>query len=731
RANQLAESLCAMGVDVTAQVAVLNQVREDLDAAKPNVSRERARELHARVRRTVRHLAFANPLLDFDDLLFVQRAPSSYAHMSDQYFGWFSRPGGGLFLLEAFQSQDSRLRCLTTELPEGNILRPDLSYDGRRVLFAFCRYYPELAAKADKMDKSEIPEDAFYHLYEVGVDGTGLRRLTSGNYDDMDGRYLPDGRIVFLSTRRGQFVQCNNKSAAVTRQATLPDSYMRCGGSRDRPVAVYTLHVVDRDGRNLRPLSSFESFEWNPSVANDGRILYTRWDYVDRDSLSYMSLWSTLPDGSAAQAVYGNYTVNPFAMFEPRAIPHSNKLVFTASAQHSITGGSLVLLDPSQGADVQRAMTRLTPEVPFPESEDWPQTYYANPFPLSEQYYLVAWSDRPLVAEEGRLDSKLNPRNAMGLYLYDAFGNRVLIYRNPDISSMYPLPVRARAVPPRVASTTGSRRRRDEGRMLVMNVYQGLEGIPPGSVRRLRIVGLPPKIQPVMNFPQLGVTEVDAGKFVLGTVPVEEDGSAYFRVPADVPIFLQALDADGMAVQTMRSATYVPPNQTYSCVGCHEPRTTAPANVPSLAAQRKPSRITPGPEGSWPLDFSELVQPVLDRHCVSCHKTGEAGARTNLTTGYAYSALISHGEKGTLQSHMLQRFAHGFSTVGACGARSSGVLRLIRNGHYDVSLDKESMERLVTWMDTYAQREGSFGPDQERQLRELRQRWSLLLTESK
>jgi cytochrome c553 len=601
-----------------------------------------------------------------------------------------------------------------------------VSFDGQRVLFAYSRFVPGLAERENKFDKSGIPADAFYHVYEIKVDGTGLRQLTSGQYDDFDARYLPDGRIVFLSTRRGQCIQTTKETGAAARA----DSYMRCGGSLERPVPVYTLHVMEQDGSNIHAISPFESFEWHPSVAADGRILYSRWDYVDRDRLPYMSLWSTLPDGSAAQAVFGNYTSNPLAMFEPRAIPNSRKLVFTASAQHALTGGSLVVLELGIGADVPAAMKRLTPEVPFPESESWPRTYYANPYPLSEDYYLVAWSNQRLVAEDEQYEGHENPANALGLYLYDAFGNLDLIYRDPGISSMYPLPLRSRPHPAVVASPTG-RVRRNEGRMLLLDVYQGLGAIPRGSIHRLRIVGLPPKTMPIMNLPQLGVTEDDPGKFVLGTVPVEEDGSAYFRVPSNMPLFLQALDADGMAVQTMRSAAYVPKGQTYACVGCHEPRNTAPANAPSLAALRSPSRITPGPEGSWPLDFDELVQPVMDRHCVSCHQAGGDGSRVNLTVGNAYSTLIAYGDHGTLQSHVLNRYEQGRSVAGACGARASALAQLLAEGHYQVQLNTDDWDRLITWMDTYAQQTGSFGRKQEQQLRDLRDELSPLLSRSR
>ena len=725
---ELAEALARQGMETAAAAGALNEISRALRAAPEAADSALYRDLYLRARWIIRSLAFSNPLLDFDDLLFVKRVPASYSHVADQSLGWFSRPGGGLYVLESFKSERPRLRCLTTGLPPGSVLRPDLSYDGTRVLFAYCRYYPGLSVRPDKLDKTAIPEDAFYHLYEVRTDGSGLRRLTRGRYDDFDGVYLPDGRVVFVSTRRGQFVQCTRGNTAQTLRRDLPDGYMRCGGSRERPVAVYTLQVLDPAGQDLQFLSAFESFEFSPSVGHDGRILYTRWDYVDRDNLPYFSLWSTLPDGSFARAVYGNFTTDPIAMLEARSVPNSNRLVFTASAQHSITGGSLVLLDPRQGPDVPEAMKRLTPEVVFPESEGWPRHYYANPFPLSEDFYLVAWSNQRLVEEHERSQSLLNPPNATGLYLLDAFGNLDLIYRDPEISSAHPMPVRPRPRPPAVAVPV-HQPDRDEGRLLLVDVYQGLQGVPRGSIRRLRIVGLPPKTQPVTNFPQLGVTEDDAGKFVLGTVPVEEDGSSYFRVPSGVPLFFQALDAEGMAVQTMRSAAYVPAGRTMACVGCHEPRTSAPPGRLAAASQRPPARIAPGPEGSWPLDFDRLVQPVLDRHCVRCHRPGADGGASNLRAGYAYSTLLAYGEQGTLQSHVTKRYNAGFSAVNECAARTSALLALLNSGHYQVRLDDEDRERLVIWMDTYAQRVGSFGPEQERALRQLRIQWAPLLAE--
>ena len=365
--------------------------------------------------------------------------------MSDENYGWFSRPGGGLCILENFKSDAPQVRCLTESLPPGTVHRPDLSYDGRRVLFAYCRYYPGLSDEPNKLDKANVPEDAFYHLYEVNLDGTDLRRLTHGKYDDFDGRYLPDGRIVFLSTRRGRYVQCNQETAALSSDGAQGDCYVRCGGGPERPVAVYTLHVINTDGTGLQQISAFEMFEWTPHVDDHGRILYARWDYVDRYNMPYMSLWSTMPDGSNPQAVFGNYTQNPHCVFEARNIPGSNKLIFTACAHHAMIGGSLVLLDTTKGTDGETPMTRLTPEVCFPESEGWPHTYFANPWPLSEEHFLVCWSSTPLPPGVPRPQwGMAGPVNDLGIYLFDAFGNLNLLYRDPQISSMFPLPVRPR-----------------------------------------------------------------------------------------------------------------------------------------------------------------------------------------------------------------------------------------------------------------------------------------------
>jgi cytochrome c553 len=312
------------------------------------------------------------------------------------------------------------------------------------------------------------------------------------------------------------------------------------------------------------------------------------------------------------------------------------------------------------------------------------------------------------------------PANDLGLYLFDAFGNLNLIYRDPEIGSETPLPIRRRARE-RLVYQPVAEQDASEGRMIVADVYQGLAAVPRGTIRQLRLVGVPVKTHPTMNNPPMGLTRDDPGKFVLGTVPVEPDGSAHFRVPAGVTFFVQALDEQGVAVQTMRSATYVQPGQTVTCIGCHEPRNTAPPNRPPLAAVRAPSRIEPGPGGSWPLHFDALVGPVLEQYCISCHQRDADASILDLAAEGAYEALADYGQP-SLRTHVMERYRQGRSPVGAGAAQLSPLAALLRQGHHGVQLDADAWSRLLTWMDTYGQRRGSFSPEQDELLRQLRDR---------
>jgi len=729
RGLALAENLRGLGAKVDDEAKTLGDVGERLKALASDAPADVQRKLYFEARWAIRTMALRNPLLDFDAILFVKAAPGRFPHISDQFYGWWSRPGGGVFVLEGFKGPQPRLRCLTADMPEGTFIRPDLSCDGKKILFAYCKYYPHVPDIRNKATKVDVPEDAFYHIFEMNLDGTGRRQLTRGRYDDFDGRYLPSGDIVFISTRKGQFLQCSASNSAATTKADLPDSYVRCGGDQYRPVPVFTLHVMDVQGGSLRPISAFENFEWTPAVADDGQILYTRWDYIDRFNGHFFSLWSTHPDGTNPQLVYKNYTVRPQVAMEACSVPNSRRVVFTASSHHSITGGSLALLDRTKGTEGEAPLVRLTPEVPFPETEANVGSYYASPYPLSEEHYLVGWADRALPPHSRVDGTEQNPTNAMGIYLYDAFGNLNLLHRDPAISSTSPIAVRPRPRPPAYVNTVAWDVAQ-EGNFLLQDVYEGLPGVPRGTVKWVRVVGVPPKVQPNMNSPNLGVSAEDPGKFLIGMAPVEADGSAHFRVPSGIPVFFQAVDADGLAIQTMRSLTYVWPKQTLSCIGCHESREVAPPKRAAhlLAAGREPSKLVPGPSGSWPLRFDQLVQPVLDKHCVSCHKPGsdnEKAARFDLTAAKAYGNLLGFSGKNLQQL----AFERDRSIVGECTARKSRLWAMLKDekGHEGIRLDADSLNRLAVWMDLYAQRQGHFSDEQERQLRDLRQQLGALI----
>ena len=730
RGRKLAAALKGMGVDTAAFEAAAKALEKrvgDMGALDEGAQTE----VYLAVRRAVRALAMRNPLLNFDKLLVTKLLdPGWVYHMSDQWYGWWSRPGGGIYVLEDFKSGAPKETCLTAQFAEGCFQRPMLSWDAKKVVFAYCKFYPETNANRTKTDKSTLPEDSFYHVYEMNVDGSGLRQLTSGKYNDFDARYLPDGRIVFLSTRRGWHTRYTNGDVQDTlRDKALPESYVRCGGDDWRPVAVYTLHTMNADGSDMRTISPFEMFEWTPTIANDGTVIYARWDYVDRHNMPYMGLWRVNPDGTQPSHFYGNYTRNPQSMFEPRPVPGSSKIVFTAGAHHANVGGSLVMVDVTRGEDGDKAITRLTPEVPFAESETsgagnvWLHHYYASPWPLSETFFLTGWSWRGLATHF----SQNNDGARMGAYLYDAFGNLDLLCADPSFQVQHPIPVAPQKAPPVIASTV----KPDAplyGRFLLSNVYKSRHPFPEGArVTSLRVVAIPPKVQPHMNKPEIGVTADDPGKCVLGTVPVAADGSANFLAPSNVTLFFQALDADGVVVQTMRTGVSLQPGQAWTCTGCHEQKEQVGyATQPQVAAlKEEPARITPEAEGSWPFRFDRLVGPMLKSSCASCHTgKGESPFAFPDDPKEAWKKLVNAGQPsvaGLVKKH----YNDSTESIPGTGiAATSKLYKHARKLWERGKLETADFRRLVLWMDIYGQYQGCFNDWQEQELADLRREWA-------
>jgi hypothetical protein len=686
----------------------LDRLEKLLASAQPPL--EEAQRIYFRTRWLKRQIILSNPLMQFGKLLFCKRKPTSYSHLVMQYFGWRARPGGGLFILEKPGYSLACRDILSGRLATGNVLEPRLSYDGQRIVFS----YVELAGKSFRPESMDNQTDeGFYHIYEVGVDGTGFRQLTAGPYDDLMPNYLPDGGIVFCSTRR--------------------QGYARCFGAQfSRRWHVYTLHRMDADGGNIRTLSWHDTNEWFPTVAPTGEIVYARWDYIDRDAVTHQNLWVCRPDGSNPRALWGNATASPHCAFQAQPIPGTNKFIFTASPHHSITAGSIVIVDPAVAPEGHAGLLRITPHIPFPEAEsrDIPE-YYASPWPLSEKYYLVSYSPKPLVWEPGANDAA-----ALGIYYLDIWGNRELIYRDLEIGSENPCPLAARPKPPIVPSMLPAHAP-PWGEMVLVDVYQGLDNIPRGTIKSLRIVQIFPKTTPVANSPAIGLAGEENGRAILGTVPVEPDGSARFLVPAQKPILFQALDEQGLAYQTMRTITYVQPGEQVTCVGCHEHRRTAPPGKAGdiLALRRPASPIEPGPLGGRPFSFMEVVQPILDRHCVRCHDGKKSPAHIDLRGipdrqfSRSYGTLcgdVNFWGGGTNPENAAKALVPRFGARnqvqvtppgGMYGARGSRLLRLLQNGHEGVQLTAEELAAVAAWIDLNAIFYGVYLPeDQARQL---------------
>jgi len=688
-----------------------------------------------------RQIAFSNPLLNFDKILFIKRHRAVYPHMCDQFYGIAQAPGGGLYILDNPFTGDQKIRnvladstvetgrlkgqilaggpvqtpsatyngvCRRTGTDTGGtFLSPSLSYDGTQILFA----YVENKGKPAQIFHTDATrghwdEGRAFHIFKVNTDGSSLQQLTDGSWNDFDPCWLPNGRIVFITERRG--------------------GYLRCG----RACPLYNLFDMAADGSGINALSFHESNEWNPSVTHDGRIIYTRWDYVDRHGCTAHGPWITSLNGSDSRSVHGNFAprkVRADMELELHAIPNSHKYVAIAAPHHGQCFGSLIIIDPRiPDDDGMGPVKRLTPDVGFPESQGGAEVY-GSPLPLSEDYYLCVYD------ASMHVPGLTGAKGRYGIYLLDSFGNKELVYRDPEIACMTPIPLRPTHMPTVSKPETGSAMEIEnvlpgasgEANMAVVNVYDSIKPWPENlKIKELRIYQLLPMSVPSGGAPhETGKRSPEAGdsvvpcRWVLGTVPVESDGSANFIVPAYREVFFQALDEKGMAIQSMRSATYARKGERLICQGCHEPKNRTPSQDRSapIALKREPSRPKPDVSGSKPFSYPLLVQPVLDRNCVACHDKNKEKKAPNLNKepithkwyasfnsliNYAYT---SYGSGGNWSE---PRF---YGTIpGEFGARASKLYAMLTKGHHDVKLSDEDMHRITLWLDSMSMFYGVF-----------------------
>ena len=548
------------------------------------------------------------------------------------------RDGGRLCRLNL---RTGKLRVLLDD-PKGGVRDPQMHYDGGKILFSY--------------RKGGQP---YYHLYEINVDGSGLRQLTDGPFDDVEPCYLPDGGLMFGSSRCDRWVACWYTQVVI-------------------------LYRCDADGGNVRMVSSSIVHDNTPWVLPDGRVLYTRWEYVDRSRVRYHHLWTVNPDGTGQMTYYGNLNGGT-VMIDAKPIPGTRKVVASFSPGHGRPEhmGRITVIDPNAGPDAR----------PFARTIRH-RGNLRDPYPLSEEHFLVAAGKNILL-----LDAQGHTRT---LYQLPA-ADRHLECHEPR--PLRPRP-RERAIRPRVTLS------QDTGQLILTDVTYGrnMAGVKRGEIKRLLVLeqlSKPANFSGTMEPTSLGGTFTL--KRILGTVPVEPDGSASFTVPALRSLFFVALDDHDLSVKRMQSFVTVQPGEVTSCAGCHEDRfRTPPPTAELMALTRPPSRIQPVDGVPDVLDFPRDVQPILDRHCVVCHNPQRRKDGVLLTGEYgpwyshAYATLMTRGQV----SH--GRDADGNRPPRAIGSSASRLMQRLDGGHHKARLSARERQVVRLWIETGAVYAGTY-----------------------
>ncbi|MBN1344476.1 MAG: hypothetical protein JXQ73_17435 [Phycisphaerae bacterium] len=673
----------------------------DLERQVKAASLEQAQALSAKVSALQCKALLANPLVREHPILFVVRQqyrPDHHATATMFQNGEIntnSFQGGGA--MKALDLAGGGKVTTLLDVPKGIARDPEISFDGKKILFSM---------RKDKADD--------YHVYEMNVDGTGLRQLTEGSaLSDIDPIYLPDGKIVLASTREPKLCQCNRHIMA-------------------------NLFKMDADGSNLHQIGRNTLFEGHPFLMPDGTILYDRWEYVDKQFGPAFGLWTVNPDGTNHAIFYGNNAWSPGAILDARIVPGTQQFVATFGSCHDRPWGAIAVVDRTRALDGLAPVVKSWPadiSGQLGNNRDYPNTRnnghpagwqidtfrgmpikYEDPYPLSDKYFLC---------------SRIITGESTGVFLIDVFGNEVLVHAEPP-GCFDPMPIMPRPRPPIVPDR--KRLAGQEGYYYVADVYvgTGMDRVERGAVKWIRVVEAPPKLFWTHTLWNIDATQAPAmnwnctnNKRIIGKAPVEPDGSAYFAVPADKFIFFQLLDKDDMMVQSMRSGTMVQPGETTGCVGCHDNRLTSTPNDRSFAAMRRgPNRLDPwyGP----PREFNYLteVQPVFDKHCVTCHDYDKpAGKKLNLAgdvglvfnTSYielrSKSALRWFPDPPGAPKLLVKAVDDGPAEAlppYAWGSHRSKLVDVIRGDHNHVKLTKEELDRIVTWIDMNAVYYGSY-----------------------
>jgi hypothetical protein len=693
-------------------------------AGTPNSAATSLQQLYLQVRWTMRRLAFHNPLLNFDRLLFVKRfCQETYPDVCLNHMPWVSKPGGDLCILTFAGPEDAPQvkTILNGALGPGHVHGMDLHWDGRRIVFGYAKARSNQPpqgwldrAQSYRLRRTEEP----IHLFEIGVDGSGLRQLTHGEWSDLDPTYAPNGDIVFVSERCGTSLQCNEY---------------------DKDETSCNLYAMRPDGSGLRRLSVSKDGDYLPHTLDDGSIGYTRWEYHERSWAFIQSIWTVRPDGTQADAIFKQHFVNPWALEDMRSIPGTGntRLVCVAAGHHTLPAGPVVVVTPGVGINEPRGLSIVTPGVVPPEGgmDGVPVAeggvrdaggYYMHPWPLSEKTFLAAYT---FGAGKTGVASEVDAAG-YALYLIDVFGTKELLYRDPAISCFVPVPLRSRARPPVLPDLTDPAAR--YATCVVSTISYGCDGLAPDRIRYLRLsepVGWPydnehggQRYGEDHRYGGPGAERKNLTSWtplrILGDVPVERDGSAKFRVPVDTAVYFQILDENRMELRRMRSFISFQPGEQRACTGCHESRTVAPVpsrHSHSLAMSGEAAPLLPAPWGDRPVSFLRDIQPVLDRHCISCHGGLKPAGAIDLSGGLtSYDTEVSGYGHNRAYETILEKQLVSLSAVRAQDAsitpplaygslKSKLITCLTDEAHRGkVTLSENDRLRLVIWIDANA-----------------------------
>jgi formylglycine-generating enzyme required for sulfatase activity len=684
-----------------------NATLEHLQALKPmtKAGYDKLTAIVNQAEKIKTELMLLNPSLDFDKLLFVKRA------------GGTSLPANWLGNCSMNRNLDDELVVMNMRAPGGtltSVFKPgrktlvdlDLNWDGRRMLYS-----------------TVDPKTRRWRIYEIVLDPEtdklveGPRPLTPDmgqGAENYDACYLPDDRVIFSSTAVRQGVPC-------------------IGGSA--PIA--NLYLLSADRKQVRQLCFDQDHNWNPAVMNNGRILYTRWEYMDIPHYYSRLLFHMNPDGTDQKAYYGSNSIWPNSIFFARPIPgESRKVAAIISGHHGVARiGELTILDSGKGQFEAEGVVQRIPgygkkvKAIISDSlvnSSWPK--FLHPCPIDANTFIV--SCQPTA------DS------LWGVYLVDTFDNMLLLKEQPGQVLVEPLAFRPTTKPPVIADKVDLTRR--DATVNISDIYigPGLKGVPRGTVDRLRVFTLHYGYNGVGGWSSVAIEGSWEPKRIIGTVPVEKDGSASFRVPANTPIVLQPIDRQGRALQIMRSWFTAMPGENVSCIGCHEKPNSAPPVKRSLASRQEPRKLTPWYGLTRGIDFGREIQPILNAKCIKCHdgrkKSGPNFADTKLGKGQRVMATFPHSYN---QLHPFVRRPGPESDYLVAEpleyhASTSELIQILEKGHHDVKLSAEDWDRLVTWIDMNVQAYGTWSQqpkydqskvDAERKLRiELRKKYAFL-----